>query len=74
MDLPQALRRIRQMNYTPKPLLMQAPCIPSERTTECRDCKRLSGPEAITPKYPVIDATKVDWPDGVCPMFISLVA
>jgi hypothetical protein len=55
-----------------KPILSPAPCIPSHLTFECRTCARLSGNEAFTTQFPVIDATKADWPDGVCPMFMAV--
>jgi hypothetical protein len=54
-----------------KPMLMRAPCIPSEVSCECRGCQRFSGPEVVSNAYPVIDATKAAWPEGRCPMLLS---
>jgi hypothetical protein len=56
----------------PPPMLAPAHCIPEEQCTQCRSCARLSIEEARTSQFPVIDATKADWPDGVCPMFMAV--
>ena len=55
-------------SYLCRPMLEPARCIPSETATDCRNCQRLSGNDAITSRFPVIDASVIRWPEGVCPM------